>query len=392
MKAFVIAGNSMRRFFRDRTTAFFTLILPVVLILLIGNATSGFDDPVFPVGVVDEGAGALGADLKRSLDGEPSVELTSYGDREALAKLVRRGAVAAGVVLPLGYDQGIRAGKAVKVELLVDQTRGFPAAVRSIVSEQITRQGALLQAAAFAGRHGGGPFDTTLEQARRTSELISNVAVGVNAENVGREGEQDYLPPGINYQAPSNLILFVFITSLAGSALMIRSRQLSVTHRMLGTPTTARTILAGEAASRFAIAGFQALFIFLVGTFLFGITWGPPLAATILIVLFVGVGTSVGMLFGTIFRTPEQAGSIGAPMGIAAGMLGGCMWPLEIVPKPMQTFGHIFPHAWAMDAWIELIGRGGGFADVLTEFAVLAGFIAVLFPLGAWRLRRAIVA
>jgi ABC-2 type transport system permease protein len=87
------------------------------------------------------------------------------------------------------------------------------------------------------------------------------------------------------------------------------------------------------------------------------------------------------MLFGTILRTPEQAGSIGSGAGIAMGMLGGCMWPLEIVPETMQRIGHAFPHAWAMDAWIELIGRGGTIADITTELAVLAGFVAVLLPL-----------
>jgi hypothetical protein len=44
-----------------------------------------------------------------------------------------------------------------------------------------------------------------------------------------------------------------------------------------------------------------------------------------------------------------------------------------------------------MDAWIELIGRGGTIADITTELAVLAGFVAVLLPLGTWRLRRALV-
>jgi len=392
MKAFVIAGNSMRRFLRDRTTVFFTIILPVLIIFIVGNATSRFDDPTFPVGIVDEGSAALGAELIRTIDRQPTIELESFGDREALAKMVRRGGVTAGLVLPASYDENLRSGRGVQVEFLVDQTRGFPAAVRSVVSEAVSAQGATIQAAAFATRRAGIAFDASLEQARRTSRVVSNVAVGVGTETVGTAGEQSYLPPGVGYQAPSNLILFVFITSLAGSALLIRSRQLRVTQRMLGTPTTARTILAGETVSRFAIAGFQALFIFLVGTLLFGVSWGPPLAAASVIVLFVAVGTSVGMLFGTILRTPEQAGSIGAPLGIAAGMLGGCMWPLEIVPEPMQQFGHIFPHAWAMDAWIELIGRGGGIGDITTELAVLAGFVAVLFPLGAWRLRRAITA
>ncbi len=391
MKPFVITANSMRRFLRDRTTVFFTLILPVLIIFIVGSATSRFDDPTFPVGIVDRDTGALGAELRRTLE-RGSIELETFDAAEGLAKLVRRGAIAAGVVLPKRYDERLRNGERVRVELLVDQTRGFPAAVRSLVSEAVARQGATLQAASFAARNAGRTFDQSLAEAKRTSSLASNVEIGVRAETVGSAEQQNYLPPGVGYQAPSNLLLFVFITSVAGSAVLIQSRQLRVTQRMLATPTTARTILAGETLSRFATAGFQALFIFVVGTVLFGVSWGAPLGATAVIVLFVLVGTSVGMLFGTIFRTPEQAGAIGAPMGIAAGMLGGCMWPLEIVPKTMQQIGHIFPHAWAMDAWIELIGRGGGIGDISTELAVLAGYVVVLFPLAAWRLRRAIVA
>lgn len=392
MKPLVIAGTSFRRFYRDRTAVFFTIIFPVFLLFFIGSATSRFDDPTIPVGVVDERSGPLGAELTRALEREPTLELERFDNAEAVAKLVRRGALAAGIVLPASYDADLRAGRRVRVELLVDQTRGFPAAVRSVVSEAVTRQGSALQAAHFAARNTGRDFQSSLAEAQRTSRLVANVAVGVRAEIVGRAEEQSYLPPGYNYQAPSQLLLFVFITSLAGSAVLIQSRRLGVTRRMLGSPTAAGTIITGETLSRFVIAGFQALFIFIVGTALFGVTWGAPLGAAAVIVLFVLVGTSVGTLFGTIFTTPEQAGAIGAPMGIAAGMLGGCMWPLEIVPETMQRIGHIFPHAWAMDAWIELIGRGGGIGDVATELAVLAGYVAVLFPLGAWRLRRAIVA
>lgn len=392
MKALIIAANSMRRFFRDRTAFFFTVIFPVLLILIVGQATSRFDDAEFPVGVVDEGSGALGAQLKRSLEREPTIRLDDFQDTQALAKGVRRGAVSAGLVLPAAYDEKVRSGQSVEVRLLLDLTRGFPAAVRSVVSEAVTRQGALLQAAAFAGRNGSGGFDANLEEARRTSALLDNVASGVKSEVVGKRSERTHLPPGIGYQTPSQLLLFVFITSIAGSAVLIQSRQLGVTQRALSTPTSARTVVAGEMLSRFATAAFQALFIFLVGTFLFGVEWGHPLGASAVILLFVLVGTSVGMLFGTIFRTPDQAGSIGAPLGIAAGMLGGCMWPLEIAPAPMRTFGHIFPHAWAMDAWIDLIGRGAGIREILPELAVLAGFVAVLLPLATWRLRRMIFA
>jgi ABC-2 type transport system permease protein len=393
VKVLLIAQTSMRRFLRDRTALFFTIALPVLLIVIIGPATAGFDDDDFPVGIVTGANGGLSNSLQKALDDSPRVNLESYDDREDLAKAVRRGVIPAGLIIPSDYDESLRSGRPVDVALLIDQTRGFPVAVRSVINEIVAGQGAAVQAATFAGKRTGKPFDETFAAAKETEPLFRDVAVGVTAENIGTDDfEETYLPPGIGYQAPSNLILFVFITSLAGSALLIQSRQLRVMQRMFSTPTSTRQILAGEGLARLAIAGFQALFIFTVSTLLFGVEWGQPIGAAALIVLFVLVGTSMGMLFGTIFRTPEQAGSIGAMAGIAMGMLGGCMWPLEIVPETMQRIGHIFPHAWAMDAWITLIGGGGGIADIGTELLVLAGWVVVIAPIAVWRLQRAIVA
>jgi ABC-2 type transport system permease protein len=392
MKALAIASTTMKRFMRDRSALFFTAALPLVLIFLIGTATSGFDTDEFPIGVVVGGEGALTDELHQRLEASELVEVQTYDDAEALAKDVRRGVVSAGVVIPSDYDANLLAGTPVDVELLLDQTRGSPAGVRSAIAQAVGDQGAELQAAIFTSEHTRKPVSAALAEARRTSELFSRTEIGVVAKTVGSGDEDEYLAPGIGYQAPSNLILFVFITSVAGSALLIRSRQLRVIQRMYSTPTGARTIIAGETLARFAIAGYQALLIVVAGTLFFGVDFGDPLAATVLVVVFVLVGTSVGTLFGTLFRTPEQAGSIGPMAGIAMGMLGGCMWPLEIVPETMQRIGHLFPQAWAMDAWIELIGRGGTIADIGTELLVLAGFVVVLLPLGTWRLRRALVA
>ena len=390
MKPLSIAANELKRFLRDRTALFFTVALPVVLIVIVGTATSGFDDEATTIGIVRSGDGPLATDLADALERHERIVLETYEDAAALAKDVRRSAVPAGVVIPDDYDAKLVAGEPADVELLIDQTRGSPAAVRSIVAEVLADQGAALQAAIFTSRHARLDVDEALVRARRTASSLEN-AVGVDAQTVGRSEGNDYLAPGIGYQAPSNLILFVFITSLAGSGLLIQSRQLRVLQRTYSTPTSARTIVSGQGLARFAIAGGQALFIYGVGAFVFGVEWGQPIGAAALIVLFVLVGTSVGILFGTIFSTPDQAGTIGSMSGIAMGMLGGCMWPLEIVPEPMRVAGHIFPHAWAMDAWIELIGRGGTIADITTELAVLAGFVAVLLPLGTWRLRRALV-
>jgi ABC-2 type transport system permease protein len=72
-------------------------------------------------------------------------------------------------------------------------------------------------------------------------------------------------------------------------------------------------------------------------------------------------------------------------------MLGGCMWPLAIVPEPMRVVGHLFPQAWAMDAFIALIAKDAGLAGIGRQLAVLAAFAAALLAVATWRLRRALV-
>ncbi len=393
MKVLAIAASSLRRLLRDRMALFYMLGLPVMIILLVGSATAQFDDDTTSIGIVNQSTAGLGAQLERALDRERAIELESFDDRTDLAKAVRRGVVMAGVVVPADYDAVLRSGRAARVELLIDQTQGSPVAARSLVSEAISRQGALLQAASFATANGTGTFDANLERAREMTPSLDSTKANVERHVLGSsDNEDEGLGVGVQSQPARNLVLFVFISSMAGAAALIESRRIGVIRRMLGTPTSAGTILAGETLGRFALAAVQALFIYLIGTFIFGVSWGSAAGALIVIVLWVVLSTSVGMLMGTLLKSPEQAASIGAPVGIALGMLGGCMWPLEIVPTPMRKIGHIFPHAWAMDAWNALVGRSAGIGDIAPNLLALAAFIAVLFPIALWRLRRAIVA
>jgi ABC-2 type transport system permease protein len=387
VKALLMAGSALRRLARDRLALFFLILLPVVIIAIIGVTFGDAASQRLPVGITDEDAGPLGDELRASLAASPALDAHAYDDPGALRKAVRRGVVSAGVVLPAGYDQALRAGRAAEVTFVVDQTRPAPAPVRSAVAAVVARQAAEVKAARFAADSAGVPFDTALARARTLAG--SQAQVRVEATTIG--GREDALPTGFNYTAPANLVLFVFITSLAGAAGLIESRRLGVTRRMLATPTTAATILFGEALSRFAIALLQGMIIFAIGWLVFGVDWGDPPAALLLIVTFALVGTGVGMLLGAVLRNAEQATSIGPPVGIALGMLGGCMWPLAIVPQPMRVIGHLFPQAWAMDAFIALIAKGATVAGIALQLTVLAGFAAVLLALAIWRLRKVLV-
>ncbi len=389
MRVLTIALVDLKRIARDRTALFFTLALPLIIILVIGLVTQRFEEATMPVGITGPTDTPLAAELAERIDTGPAVELQRFADADALRRAVRRGVVAAGIVVPDGYDQTLLAGGEARIGFVVDRTRTFPGALRALVAGAASEQGSLVQAAVFAAQHTGTEAATTLRVAREAAELDNEI--GVDTRTLGTDREPVTFGTGFGYQAPANLVLFVFITSLAAAGQLIETRRLGITRRVLGTPVTARTVLAGQTLGRFAIAFTQAVLIYAAGAVIFGVDWGDPLAAGALILAFVLVGTAVGMLFGTVFRTAEQAGSVGPPVGIALGMLGGCMWPLEVVGDGMRAFGHLFPHAWAMDAWIQVTAYGGGVASILPELGVLLAYTGVLLPVAVWRLRRSVL-
>jgi ABC-2 type transport system permease protein len=198
-----MAGVTLRRLLRDRLALFFVVLLPVVIILVVGITFAEAGSERLPVGVLDRGGGPLGAELQADLATSPALEPRGYDGLDALRKAVRRGVVAAGVVVPAGYDQALLAGRDAQVTFVVDQTRSAPAAVRSAVAAAVARQAAIVQAARFAAGTAGVPFDAALARAR----VLGGEQEQVRVQTTTIGGRENALPSGFNYTAPSNLVL-----------------------------------------------------------------------------------------------------------------------------------------------------------------------------------------
>ncbi len=57
----------------------------------------------------------------------------------------------------------------------------------------------------------------------------------------------------------------------------------------------------------------------------------------------------------------------------------------------VRLLGHATPHAWAVDAWVTVLSRGGGLVDIAGYLAILTGYAVALFALASFRLRRSLV-
>ena len=91
---------------------------------------------------------------------------------------------------------------------------------------------------------------------------------------------------------------------------------------------------------------------------------------------------------GTVFRTRQQATSLGPWIAVSIGMLGGCMWPLEIVPPFMKTLARLSPASWAMDGYRALIFSNASAIAILPDITAMFLFAIAFSALGIFRLRR----
>lgn len=375
-----IAGANLRRVARDRLGLFFIVVLPLLVILFV-RGQGGPDVLTVGLAVLDDGpAAARLAERLRALDG---IALREYPSIDALSADIRRGIVAGGLVMPDDYGDLLAGGGTATVEVLVNPASGLPGALTAAVGPAIEAENARTAAVRYASERAGVDADTA-EQAAAQVDVAPALTIDTQVAAPAAGTEVDY-----GETAPSrNLVLFVFISSLVAGVALVESRRLGVTRRALAAPTGAGAILLGEAAGRFLIAAGQGLLVVIGAAVLFGASWGDPLAVLAVVALFSLVGTGAALLVGATFSDPEQASSVAPFLGIGLGMLGGCAWPLEIVPPVLQTVGRATPHAWAVDALIEVVGRGGGIADIAPELAILAAFAAALLVLATWRLRR----
>jgi len=384
MKVFAIAGSNVRRMLRERSNIFFVFIFPLALILLIGAQFGGDVDPVIGLYMADDDQ--LAVAIAQEVEAEDTLDVRRFETAEELTSSVERGSSQAGLFIPGGLDEVAEAGERVEIGF-VSRPDGFGPQIQSVVGAAVSRVMTPVAAASFASEKTGAPFDEALEVA--IAEEAAAPGLGTQVTAVG----EALFPPTLgrfDLGASSQLVLFVFLTALAGSAALILSRQLGISRRMLSTPTSTGTIVVGEGTGRWAVAMVQGLYIILVTFLIFRVDWGDPLGAVLILVTFSAVGAGAGMLMGAVFSNDAQASGIGIILSLGLAALGGAMLPIELFSPTMQKVAHITPHAWALDGFAELVRRNGTVVDILPELGVLTAYAVVLLALAAWRLRVAL--
>lgn len=211
-------------------------------------------------------------------------------------------------------------------------------------------------------------------------------ALGVRAV-FQQVGEIEAARP-VDFLVPGYLTMFVFFALAFTGESLLAERETYTLERLVVASASRGSILGGKMAGAFLRGLVQVIIFWVAGALAFHVRMGHYPAAVVLVsVLLAVVSAAVGVFLATVARTRKGAASMTVFISLSAAALGGCWWPLFIMPRWLQNLARITPHAWANSAFNKLMLFGATPADVLPEMGVLVLFAAVFAALAMGRFR-----
>ena len=395
MKKFfaIFIKDTLIRFTSPVEWAFF-LILPIFFTFLIGGGTVQNQDSRTFFYVVDQAQSPLSTALINELEMSSSVRpgLTSYD--KAISEF-EDNQVTAVLIIPLDFTlETLQAGNSA-VELRQQPNNLSAFAIQQGVNTALTRVSSAVDIASISTAQAEAirPFPSEAERQAYFDNALNDAYTQIEEAPQRLSEVQAATADPIPYDSNANsaagqMITWVFIPLIGLSAMLAMERQIGTLRRILVTPTTKTTYIAGTVLGQVLTAVVQMSLLIGFGVLVLKLNWGHAPAATALVVVTSTLAAAaLGTMLGTFVKTETQGNSISIMVGMVIAMMGGCWYPIELFPQVIRTAAQALPTYWAMQGMLDILVRGQGISGVLLESGILLGFAVVFFVIGVLRFR-----
>src|SRR6185437_2102187 len=336
-----------RQIFRDRLMLAQILLMPVIQLVILGNAAT-FEVTRAKLYVVDQDHTVASRGLVTRLVASGRFMLGGTSPSMALAdQAVLQRRVNAIVNIPAGFERDLVTTRTAPVQLILDAKDGAAAGVT----------------ASYAGRIVNG---YAAELSRSRPRIASSSRNVFNPEL----SYHDYMIPGI-------LVELVTIGGTLLTAINItREKEIGTLDQLNVTPVTRAQFIAGKLIPIWSIT----LVEFAVGLVIAMLLFHVPMHGSFALVWLVAA-LGIGLWVSTVAETQQQAMFVVFFLLLIYLLLSGLFTPLTSMPVWAQWLAHLNPVMYFVAIMRAVMMKGAGVRDVMVPFAILAVYGAVMLTL-----------
>lgn len=179
------------------------------------------------------------------------------------------------------------------------------------------------------------------------------------------------------------MLFFSMFIIMFGIGNIVDEKEVGVWNRQKVSPMSPGLILMGNLITNFIVGMAQMIFVVLVSKFVFHIEWGGSTIAMLLVLgAYVIAGTAMGLFIVSFTKTQQQLAAVLPTIIVSSSMIGGCMWPIELVKNKFLLFiANLLPQRWGMEGLSKIMMYDGTIQDVLWPIAYLLIIAAVMMAL-----------
>jgi ABC-2 type transport system permease protein len=340
---FAIVEREMRKFFRSPTLMIMSLMMPILQLLIMGNAFGGKIVGEH-VAVVDYDHGPQALKIREAFDAIAvnikTFTTVEYTDEVKAREDVRTGKIDAAVIIPAQYSRRVYSQNAPVIGLVVDNTDPFSSS--SIEAE--------MQA-----------LVTALSSPALEPRLASSIALEIVE-----------LYPYVGYMKfllPACVALAMYISVMIGGGMLyIDDKARGVHEGYLVTPITKLELVMGLNMAGAIKAVLSGISLTVIGSLMagLGVIFHPEALFELFCLIVVTSIAFNGMMFLLMVRVddPLVPRAMFGVLNLLLFYPSGAMYPIAAFPRWLRAIAIVDPFTYCIHGFKAILLKDGGFAAI----------------------------
>lgn len=376
----------LRKFKREYHLFLVMTIMALVLTMIMGGAMESDYRP--PVGIVDQDQSALSIKFINGLTDDENFNYFTLSEEEGL-KDVAEGSILAAVVIPPNFESAFAEGGTITMDIVKSKDMIEHYTIESrLNSELMGLMGLERLTEAIHVYFEKKEVDVDRDLIGKEVETLYQTydtyrkPISVSTEIASGGGWEGYNP--VMHTLIGFTVFFSGFTIVFAIGDILEEKRNYTWNRQLVSPISRREILGANMVYTLLIGVFQFITIMLIGQYLFKINWFDNVAGImILVVAYVGTMASLGLVLTGLVKNMEQLSTLTPIIMTSTGMLGGCMWPLEIISSNvLLLLASLTPQKWVIQGIEKLVMYNGSIQEIVLPVMVLLFMMSVYFTIG----------
>ncbi|MDH5615626.1 MAG: ABC transporter permease [Acidimicrobiia bacterium] len=394
--AWTIARKDLKQRLRDRSAYIIGIVAPLGLALVFGfvlNPLSGYEfDATYAVADLDGGpvSRIFVDNVLTNAEGIEVVEVASVAEAEALVdtEVTPLGGADdtntadAAIIFPVGFSDDVQSERPVTIRVIGNQGSETDAGIAvALVEGYASELTSVRVAVATVENLVGGEVDRLATGV----EVLQTPNPVTLRDDTASTKQLD----GVTFYAAGMAIFFLFFTVQSGITGLLEERRTGTLARLLSSPITRASVLAGKMLSSFVVGLVSMVVLFVATTFAVDADWGPPIGVGLLILAAIVAALGIVSLLAGFARSAEQAAATGSMVGMVLGFLGGTFFDVSQAGGILATLRFATPHGWFMQGLADL--RSDDLGVIVVPVLAMVAFGVVTGAIGLARLRKGLL-